>query len=428
VACVTLKVVLSHLRRDRDLKGMTGHNARTPEIGRDTRGPKVVVIGGGYAGTLAANRLQRRADVDITLVNARPTMVQRLQLHRLAAGTADADEVTADYRGLLGERVRLVVGEATRIDTAARRVQLRSGAPLEYDYLIYAVGSTSAVPESVPGAAEFAYPMVDFESAQRLRAVVDELPAQAWITVVGAGLTGIEIAAELAEQDRTVSLVCGGRLAPAFGEPARRSIAAWLTAHHVAVLEDDSVVEVRPDAVVFADGAVRPSAVTVWAGGFGVPQLAAASGLSTDALGRLRTDDTLTSVDDDRIVGAGDAVTSSATPLRMSCYAAAPTAATAADTVLSRLDGAEPAPFALAYVGSTVGLGRRAAVAQFTRADDSPLRAHLRGRIPALIKDAVVKGTLWSIRREARKPGATIWYRGRRSAAPAPVPEPETVR
>src|SRR5690606_39524864 len=69
--------------------------------------------------------------------------------------------------------------------------------------------------------------------------------------------------------------------------------------------------------------------------------------LSTDALGRLRTDDTLTSVDDDRIVGAGDAVTSSATPLRMSCYAAAPTAATAADTVLSRLDGAEPAPFAL---------------------------------------------------------------------------------
>ncbi|MDT5398273.1 MAG: hypothetical protein QOK33_1504, partial [Mycobacterium sp.] len=72
------------------------------------------------------------------------------------------------------------------------------------------------------------------------------------------------------------------------------------------------VTEVRPDAVVFADGAVRPSAVTVWTAGFGVPELAARSGLRTDPLGRLLTDETLTSVDDDRIVGAGDAVVTSA--------------------------------------------------------------------------------------------------------------------
>ena len=58
--------------------------------------------------------------------------------------------------------------------------------------------------------------------------------------------------------------------------------------------------------MVFADGAVRPSALTIWTAGFGVPELAAASGLRTDALGRLLTDETLTSVDDDRIVAAGD--------------------------------------------------------------------------------------------------------------------------
>ena len=65
------------------------------------------------------------------------------------------------------------------------------------------------------------------------------------------------------------------------------------------------VTEVRQDAVVLADGAVRPSAVTIWTAGFGVPDLAAASGLRTDAIGRLLTDETLTSVDDPSIIAAG---------------------------------------------------------------------------------------------------------------------------
>ena len=257
-----------------------------------------------------------RADVDITLVNPRPKFVERIRLHQFVAGTGDA---TVDYGTLLGEGIRLVVDSATRIDTAARTVQLASGRALDYDYVIYAVGSTGAVPASVPGAAEFAYPIAELEHAQRLRDRLDELHPDAPVTVVGAGLTGIETAAELAEQGRKVTLVCGGQLAPSLSEPGRRSVAKWLAKHGVAVLEADVVTEVRPDAVVFADGAVRPSALTIWTAGFGVPELAAASGLRTDALGRLLTDETLTSVDDDRIVAAGDCAAPSGQPLRMSC-------------------------------------------------------------------------------------------------------------
>jgi NADH:ubiquinone reductase (H+-translocating) len=99
-----------------------------------------------------------------------------------------------------------------------------------------------------------------------------------------------------------------------------------LAKHGVTLLETDVVAEVRPDAVVFADGAVRPSAATIWAAGFGVPQLAGQSGLRTDEQGRLLTDETLTSVDDSRIVAAGDAASPSGQPLRMSCFAAAPLA------------------------------------------------------------------------------------------------------
>ena len=180
---------------------MTDHNANT----------KVVVIGGGYAGTTAANHLRLRADMDITLVNPRPQFVERIRLHQQVAGNYDA---TVDYGTLLGEGVALVVDNATRIDTAARKVELASGAPLDYDYLIYAVGSTGVPPTTVPGVAEFAYPIGELEYAQRLGAHLDGLPADAPITVVGAGLTGTETAAELAERGHTVTLVCGGTLVP----------------------------------------------------------------------------------------------------------------------------------------------------------------------------------------------------------------------
>jgi NADH:ubiquinone reductase (H+-translocating) len=375
----------------------------------------VVVIGGGYAGTTAANHLRLRHDVDITLVNPRPTFVERIRLHQLVARTGEA---TVDYDTLLGEGIQLVVDSATKIDTATRTVQFASGRrAIHYDYVIYAVGSTGAVPASIPGAVEFAHPIAEFEYAQWLRDTLDDLHPDAPVTVVGAGLTGIEAASELAEQGRTVTLVCGGQLAPSLSNKARRSIAKWFAKHGVAVLEDDVVVEVRSGAVVFADGAVRPSALTIWTAGFGVPELAAASGLSTDALGRLLTDETLTSVDDGRIVAAGDCVAPSGQPLRMSCQAAGPLGAQAANTVLSRVAGTEPAVIDQAFVGSCISLGRHAATVQLARKDDSPVNFYLRGRLAAKVKEAICKGTVWGLRREARKPGSTFIIKG----GPRPV-------
>jgi NADH dehydrogenase len=381
----------------------------------------VVVIGGGYAGTTAANHLRQRNDVDITLVNPRPQFIERIRLHQLVAGTRAA---TADYGTLLGEGVQLVVDSATKIDTATRTVQFASGRRgIRYDYLIYAVGSTGAVPASVPGAIEYAHPIAEFEYAEWLRDILDQLHPDAPVTVVGAGLTGIETASELADQGRTVTLVCGGQLAPSLSKPGRKSIAKWFARHGVAVLEEDVVAEVRADAVVFADGAVRPSALTIWTAGFGVPDLAAASGLRTDALGRLLTDETLTSVDDERVVAAGDCAAPSGQPLRMSCQAAGPLGAQAANTVLSRIAGTQPAVVDQAFVGSCISLGRRAATVQLARKDDSPVNFYLGGRLAAKVKEAICKGTLWGLRREASKPGSTFIVKGGRHPVEQSAPQ-----
>jgi NADH:ubiquinone reductase (H+-translocating) len=373
----------------------------------------IVVIGGGYAGTLAANHLRLRADVEITLVNPRPVFVERIRLHQLAAGSGTA---AVDYGTLLGEGIRLIVDSAERINAADRTIELTSGAILDYDYLIYAVGSTGAVPATVPGATEFAYPIAEFEHAERLRDALDELHPDAPVTVVGAGLTGIETASELAEQGRRVTLVCGGVLGPSLSGPGRRSVAKWLRRLGVDVLETAAVREVGPDAVVLTDGALLSSAVTVWTAGFGVPELAARSGLRTDELGRLLTDETLTSVDDPHIVAAGDAAAPSDQPLRMSCQAAIPLGAQGANTVLSRIAGTPPAVVNQAFTGQCISIGRSYATVQLARPDDTPLNLFIGGRFAASIKEAVCKGTVWGIRREAAKPGWYRWLKGGKRA------------
>jgi NADH:quinone reductase (non-electrogenic) len=385
----------------------------------------VVVIGGGYAGTTAANHLRMRGDVNITLVNPRPKFVERIRLHQHVAGNYDA---TVDYGTLLGEGVSLVVDNAARIDTAGRKVELISGAALDYDYVIYAVGSTGVAPDSVPGADEFAYPVGELEYAQRLRAKLGELRPDAPITVVGAGLTGTETAAELAEEGHAVTLVCGGTLLPSLSEPGRRSAANWLSRHGVTVLDGpgSTVVEVTSGSVLLDSGRRILSMATIWTAGFGVPDLAARSGLSTDAMGRLLTDETLTSVEDPRIVAAGDAAAPSGQPLRMSCQAAVPLGAQAANTVLSRIAGTQPAVIDQAFLGSNVSLGRRAAVIQWARKDDTPVNFYFGGRLGGALKEAVCKGTVWGIRREARKPGSTFWFKGGERPS-QPVLEPEVV-
>ncbi|HEY2062458.1 MAG TPA: FAD-dependent oxidoreductase [Amycolatopsis sp.] len=368
---------------------------------------KVVVIGGGYAGVTAANRLTQRADVAVTLVNARPDFVERIRLHQLAGGSDDA---VVGYREVLAERIRLVVGTVTRIDAGERAVRLANGDTLGYDYLIYAVGSRSEVPD-VPGAAEFAYPLGDLEQAKRLRAALDAAPASAPVTVVGAGPSGIETAAELAEAGRSVTLACGGSLGPYLHPRGRQAVAKRLAKLGVTVLDGpgSKVTAVTRETVELSGGREIPSEVTVWTAGFGVPDLAASSGLSTDALGRLRTDETLTSVDDPRVVAAGDSAGPSDRPFRMSCQAAGPLGGHAADTVLHRIAGEPATPIELGFVGQCLSLGRQGGLFQFSHRNDVATAFHIGGRLGAKLKEIVCSGTVKQLAREAAKPGSASW-------------------
>lgn len=362
---------------------------------------EVVVVGGGYGGVTAANSLARGEGVSVTVVNPRPEFVSRIRLHQLVTGSDDAVE---GFGEVLGGNVRLVVDTATRIDAAGRQVSLAGGGTLSYDYLVYAVGSGAADP-GVPGAAEFAHWVSDFEGAERLRSALDTAPASASVTVVGAGPTGLETAAELAEAGRKVTLVCGSVLGPSLHARVRRPVARRLAQLGVTVLEGPGarVTEVTQDAVRLDDGRELPSAVTIWTAGFRVPDLAAHSGLRTDADGRLVTDTTLTSVDDERIVAAGDAGVMPDHPFRMSCQAAVQLGPAAAATILRRIAGKKAAPVRMFFAGQCLSLGRDAGVTQFSYPNDKVNALSISGRTGAGVKEIACRFTLNKLLSGARK-------------------------
>ncbi|GAA5136988.1 FAD-dependent oxidoreductase [Alloalcanivorax gelatiniphagus] len=363
-----------------------------------------VVIGGGYAGVMAANRLQGSGAVEVTVVNPRPEFVERIRLHQLAI---DNDDAVEDYGSLLRDGVNLVVDAAERILPSERQIILASGAVLTYDYLVYAVGSTGHVPASVRGATEHAYPLSELEQAQRLKSRLADLPLSSPVVVVGGGLTGIETASEFAEAGRNVTLISDA-IAPTLSKAGRRSIIRQLAARKVTMIEgpDAAVAAIAPAHVELVDGRIVDSAVTVWTAGFGVPPLAAASGLSTDSSGRLLTDETLTSVDSPNIVATGDAASPSGMPYRMSCQAGLPLGAQAGDTVLAAVFGRSATNASVPMYAQCISVGRDGGTVQLQRKDDTPRNFYIGGRTGAFIKERVCRQTLEWMRSEARKPGS----------------------
>lgn len=367
----------------------------------------VVVIGGGYAGVMAANRLTQRDDVTVTVINPREVFVPRLRLHQLVGGTHDA---VVDYHDVLAERVRLVVDSVTRIDAAGRTVTLAERGTLGYDYLIYAVGSSGAV-SRVPGAAEFAYPVATLEAAQHLRSVLFDIPMTAPVTVIGGGPTGIETAAELAEQGRAVTLVCGSVLGPYLHPKARRTARKYFARLGATVLEGPTVTAVTADAVELSDGRTLTSEATIWTAGFDVPDLAARSGLTTDTAGRLLTDETLTSVDDDRIVAAGDSSAPSNIPFRMSAYTAYCLGAHAADTLLHRIAGDQPTPIDLAFPAMCLSFGREAGIYQLGHKNETAMPLYFPGFAGKKLKEFACEAGIKHLATEASKPGSHHWFK-----------------
>lgn len=280
--------------------------------------PRVVVLGGGYAGVELVESLED-APVDVVLVDQKPEHTRKTKLWKMAVGReSDAVEPLSKVARKAGAELRL--GQVQAIDTEARQVKLEGGPSLSYDYLVVALGSRPATPEG----AEHVLTIDQPEDAQHIRETVRARALEALqtgqslpIVVVGGGATGIELAGVAHEVVRQVSPQLLERLELTLVHSQNRILNGQsdeLAARTTAALADlgvrlqlgQRVAAVREGQVELASGQTLPSVCTLWATGTRAPELLASLG-PTDRAGRLEVSEHLNLPDHPEVFIIGDA-------------------------------------------------------------------------------------------------------------------------
>jgi len=312
---------------------------------------RVVIVGGGAAGLELATRLGRkfgkRRRVSITLVDRSRTHIWKPLLHEVASGSLNAASDGIEYIAHAPRHhYRYRIGEVVGIDRAKRRVfvapsvdedgtQVIPPRVLGYDTLVMAVGSVCN-DFGTTGAAKNAIALDSAEQAIRfnnrminacLRANAQRQPlspGQLHCAIIGAGATGIELAAELHKSMREIAshnldnidfekligitvIEAGPRILPALPEQLSRDSARLLRDLGVQIRCDARVTEVTTDGVKLGDKQFLPAELVVWSAGIKAPDfLKNLDGLETDRINRLVVHETLQAKGDENVFAIGD--------------------------------------------------------------------------------------------------------------------------
>jgi NADH dehydrogenase len=312
---------------------------------------RIVVVGGGAGGlelaTKLGDRLGKRHKAHVTLVERARTHFWKPHLHELAAGSMDIDVYQTNYLAQSHwHYFRYRIGEMIGLDRARRRVvvapfideegdQVTPRREFIYDTLVMAVGSLTN-DFGTPGAKEYAISLETPVQAERFhRRLVNAYirahaqagslrPEQLQVAIIGAGATGVELAAELHNTTRTlvsygmdridpekdmklILVEAADRILPAL--PPRLSDAATklLAKLNVNVRTSARVAEVLPDGVRLASGDIVPAELVVWAAGVKAPDfLKDLGGLETNRINQLVVLPTLQTTRDENIFAIGD--------------------------------------------------------------------------------------------------------------------------
>ncbi len=311
----------------------------------------VVIVGGGAGGLELATRLGdtlgRKKKAEITLIDQSRTHVWKPLLHEIAAGSMNPEKHELDYLAQAHwHSFNFRLGRMTGIDRAKREVytapyfdedgiEVIPERTFKYDTLIIAIGSTTN-DFGIKGAREFSIALDTQNQAERfhrrlhnalVRAqtqVEPLLPGQLEVVIVGAGATGVELAAELhnttrelaaygldkinPDRDIRISLIeAGDRVLPALPPRLSGLVELELRKLGVHVYTGERVTEVSEKGIYTHSGRFIPSALVVWAAGIKAPDfLRELDGLETNKINQLLVRRTLQTTLDDDVFAFGD--------------------------------------------------------------------------------------------------------------------------
>jgi len=366
--------------------------------------PRIVIVGGGAGGLPLATRLGKKLGkkgrAHITLVDSNTIHVWKPRFHEVATGSIDSELDALDYRGHARlNHYSFEPGRLTGVDRDSKEIVLaplldsddREVLPerrMPYDHLVLAIGSHGN-DFNTPGVRQHCLFLDTRAQADRfhdrflntcLAANFADKPVS--IAIVGAGATGVELAAELHHavamlhryghkqlnrQRLHVHLIeAGPRILPALTE--RVSLAA----HHrleelgVEVYTNTQVTEARADGFVTADGRHIDADLLVWAAGIQAPAVLSTLGLETNRVNQLVVEPTLQARGESHIWVIGDCAsfipTPGARPLPPRAQTAQQMATLLAASFKQVLDGKPPLPFHYRDRGSLVSLSKYSSV------------------------------------------------------------------
>ena len=353
--------------------------------------PRIVIIGGGFAGLFTALELAGYADV--TLVTDDDHFVFTPMLYEYFSGEVEAWHIGPRYDELLEGNVQLLIGEATAVDLNARTVSVANREPLQFDVLVLAVGGITNY-AGVPGAEEFSLPFRKIEHADTLRkrmvAALDHIPPEMppqdvrrelTFALVGAGASGCELSTKMADllvdafkrralhgEPRVLLLEMGDKVVPGMGQPIREFVEEALLASRVEVHTLTRVVNVTSDGVTFeheGDQQQVKTAAVVWLGGVRMNPLVEQLDAEKNRRGLLMVKPTLQLTQHDNAFALGDiAFYPDASPtLAGTAQLAFQQASLAARNVKAFLEGKELHTKHFEELGEAISLGtERAAV------------------------------------------------------------------
>ena len=364
---------------------------------------RVLILGGGFAGLNAAQKL-RRAPVEVTLIDRRNFHLFQPLLYQVATGSLSPGEICAPLRGVLSKQknAQVLLGEAQDIDPDAKQVRLRDGAAFGYDSLIVATGSKTSY-YGKDEWREFAPSLKTIEEAtairhkilyafERAERSVTDAEEREWLTfvIVGAGATGLELAGALAEianetlkndfrrinpKDARIILMEGGkRVLSAYPPDLSEKAENLVKRLGVEVMKDVMATAIDDTGVTYKRGDATEKLVAktvLWAGGvmtntFGM-KLAERTRAETDRGGRIKVQPDLTIPNYPDIFVVGDlaaALGKNGTSLPGVAQVAIQGGAYAAKTIRARMNGNKDLPpFHYLDKGDMAVIGRAAAVA-----------------------------------------------------------------
>jgi NADH dehydrogenase len=358
--------------------------------------PRVLVLGGGFAGVGAAQKL-KDAEAEVVLVDRHDYHTFQPLLYQLATGLLETTAVGHSLRDLVERQDNTTVHQATvtGVDLGAREVRFDGLAPLTYDYLVLGLGAevnffgTEGAPENafpkytLPHAVRLKDHLLErWESADRDQSLVDDGALN--VVVVGGGPTGVETAGAIAElyrgvfakdypelsrdQARVILVEAGPELFAMFKPKLREYATKALTDRTVEVMTGALVASVSSTRVTLKSGDELKAHTLVWGAGLQGNQLVQTLGLELQRGNRIGVGPDLALPDRPEVYVLGDvaAIVEEKTGqvLPQLGSVALQSGEHVGETIARRIAGKKTKPFKYKDKGTMATIGRGAAVVQ----------------------------------------------------------------